>query len=482
MSCVDPSRALGAFVALALALYLTPLEARAALINDVPASAATYLGGAGEDEAGGVAFALDGSLLVAATLPGHDPAGAPVTELLGGGDGALLRLASDGRQVLEIVRVGDGILDLEVTSGGRVALAAAGVGVVLLEPDLSLAWFESLPSVVRVAVGGEGSGLRVAGLDSAGQARVLGAAGNLVGQRAFGDSEVADIAVAPDGQRVVVTGFNQRSPTLQVPFLRAFDPTLAVQAWRAYDWTADQVLDEQQSSSSDSRGVRVAFGQDGLLYFAGQSSGALSTFRFDPLIVDRRLPDDELISFDEYNTPFQTGGVLITVMGRFDPATGDVLKIQRLLARLSSNSGNSVRPASIAADAEGRIFQGGASAASLEDRTVQRLEGQLAGPYQGFEAFVLVLDPDFSARRVWTVFTAPGGSQNSVARGVAVRDQRFAWAVSVDNGTAQMLTTNAVQPARDAGLSAYFGVSPGLPLFADDFESGGTAGWSSATP
>ncbi|MEM9554782.1 MAG: hypothetical protein AAGC60_11020 [Acidobacteriota bacterium] len=479
-----PIRISACVALLALALGASPGDA--ARVDDLPVSAATYLGGALDDAAGGAAVAADGTLLVAARLPGHDPGGVASTDLLGGGDGALTRLDASGRQVLQTVRLGDALVDLDLAADGRVAVAAQGLGLVLLAADLgTVAWHDPLPDAVRVATGGDGTALSVAVLTAGRTVRVLDGAGGLRGTRSFGDSVVADVTVAPDGQRVVVTGFNNRTTSggtpVQVPFVRAFDPTLTTQLWRAYDWTADQVA-AQDNSLADCRGVRVAFGADDFLYFAGRTDGGNTTFRFDPLVIDRRLPSDELVSYDPFsNTAGISGSFAITVFGRFEPATGDVLKLQLLLARLSSGNGNTVVPAAIMADASGRVFVGGRAFASIQERDQQRIAGQPVGPYQSGEAFLLAVDPDFLAREVWTVFTAPGGTQNTSVVGVAERAGRVAWSIDVANDTARLLTVDALQPTRDVGTSAYLATRL-WTLFGDGFESGDLGAWSASVP
>ena len=465
-------------------LLMVVAVTHAARLDDLPVETATYLGGAGDDAAGGAGVAGDGTLLFGGTLPAHTPGGAPSTDLLGGGDGAVVRLSADGRQVIEVARLGSSILDLEVVGDHRVAVAAEGLGLVLIEAGLdAAAWHDPLDDPARVATGGTAAAPRVAVLTASKTVRVFDGDGGFLGERTFGDSEVADVAVSPDGGRVVVTGFNNRSTggtPVQVPFLRAYDPTLAVELWRAYDWSAGQLVSEQDGSLADSRGVRVAFGEDGLLYFAGRTDGGNNTFRYDPLIVDRPLPADELISHDIYsNTAGISGAFSITVFGRFDPSDGDVVKLQYLLARLSSGNGNSVAPSAITADASGRVFLGGQAFARIQDRDEQKIAGQDVGPYQGGEAFLLAIDADFTQRDVWTVFTDAGGSQGSTTTALGLRGDRVVWAASLGNDTALMLRHQALQPARDAGRSAYFATRL-WSLFDDGFESGDTDAWSSS--
>lgn len=460
-------------------------SAQGAERNDLPVSSAGYLGGAGDDQVGAVAVAVDGTLLFAGALPGHSPGGVTAAPVLGGGDGVILRLSADGRTALSLSRIGSMVADMESAADGSVVIAARGQGMVRLASDLqTVVWTDGRPAgePERVAVGGVGAEFRAAVLTSSKTVRVLDPSGSLQGSRTFTDSSVSDVAVSADGRQVVVTGFNNRSingTPVQVPFIRAFNPTFGAPLWTAYDWTAGQLVTEQSNSLADSRGVRVAFGLDGMLYFAGRTDGGNNTFRFDPLIVDRQLPGDELISYDPYTNTAGIGGAsAITVFGRFDPVNGDVLKLQLLLARLSNGNGNTVVPGAITADRQGRVFLGGQTFATIQNRDQQTLSGLPVGPYQGGEAFLLAVEPDFTAREAWTVFTAPGGTQSSSTEGVAVAGDQVVWAAELRNDTAQMLIVDALQPDRDAEDSVYLATRR-WTLFADGFESGDLGAWSS---
>ncbi|MEL7060414.1 MAG: hypothetical protein AAGN46_10350 [Acidobacteriota bacterium] len=469
--------------ALAVCLLLTSLAAAptpAARVNDLEVDSATYLGGPNDDAAGGIVLAPDGTVVVGGSWPGHAPG--DLVLLPGMADGGLVRLSADGRTTLDQFRIGDHVADVELASDGRFFAAVVGIGAVMVDAELDNAdWIVPLGNVARAATGGTTAAV----LTDGGRVLTREIAGPGVGDRTFTDSVVADLAVSPDGETIVLTGYNNRSTNgtpVQVPFLRAFDRTLTTERWTAYDWSAAQLVSEQDSSLADSRGVRVAFGADGQLYFAGRTDGGNNTFRFDPLIVDRRLTTDELISFDEHSsTAGISGASAITVFARFDSTTGAVLKLQYLLARLSNGNGNTVVPEAITATAGGVVLVGGRAFATIRDRDLQELGGQPVGPYQSGEAFLLVVDADFGARDVWTVFTAPDGSQNSTVTGVAARGSRLAWSVSLDNSTARLLTVDALQPTRDLGTSAW-AASWLRALFVDGFETGDLEAWDSSSP
>ncbi len=448
--------------------------AAGASAQDFPVSAATYLGGAGDDDAAGVDLLPDGTVVVAATAAGLPP-GIPTVAVAGGGAGVVLRLTSDGRRALGAVRVGTAVTDVEAGPDGRVAVAAQGVGPVVLDGD-ALVWLAPLPTVARVARAADGT---VAALTSGKTVVVYDGAGTELGRRTFADSFVEDVAVDAATGLVFVTGYNNKNTgqePIQVAFVRAFTRDMAAQRWRNYDWAGSVGRAEQSPNVADSRGYRVAMGRDGQLYFGGESHGGNTTFFYDPQQVSVRLGADRLVAYDAYTTGYNTASNPLTVVGRFDPATGAVDRIQLVLGRLPSTRGNTVRPRGITADAAGRVYVAGAAAAYIQGRdgTAMSVGGQPLAVYSGFEAFLLVVAPDFRSREAWTAFSA-GGPHASTGTGVAVRGAALALTATAETATTQFVTANALQAARGAGTKGYVVVRGPQPVSGDAWPDTGTA-------
>lgn len=86
--------------------------------------------------------------------------------------------------------------------------------------------------------------------------------------------------------------------------------------------------------------------------------------------------------------------------------------------------------------------------------------------YAGFEAFGLVLAPDFRSRDAWTAFSA-GGPHASTGTGVAVRSAALALGATADNGTTAFVTASPFQASRGAGAEGYVVVRDGGTVGAD---------------
>jgi hypothetical protein len=420
--------------------------------GNLAVSAATYLGGAGNDSATALDVAPDGTIIVGGVLPGVNLGSAPIT-LLGGGDGAIMRLDSAGRKVLSVSRIGASVSDLEVSADGRIA-TCGDFGIAMLDSAAkNVVWSVKPGSGSRCAIGGDGTVAVMGG----GSAYVYDASGKPLGNWAIGGSAQNDIAVDSANQQVIATGFTQVSGNLQTPFIRSWSYSGALK-WKSYDFGTEA----GKAGGADSRGERIAIGRDGKLYFAGSINGGtgVSVFARDPKNINQVLGKDKAVSTDNYNTPTNVGSVKMTWYGRYNPVDGTLELGQSLLTRLGpnkGNKGNSIGVDAIMADETGAVYLSGGAAASIANRDTQQVAGVTVGPYSGDDAYVLVVQPDFKQRRVWTVFGGPSGGSGG-GRGVSVRGNVAAVAATMNNGT--MITHNAVQQTPAGGTETYVAVWP----------------------
>lgn len=271
--------------------------------------------------------------------------------------------------------------------------------------------------------------------------RIYGATGNLLGTLTLADSAVNDVAVDGRGQRVFVTGFAQRDggpcSQLQVAWVRAYRYD-GSPLWKAYDWTHAQAA-AANSSCADTRGVRLALGRDGGLYFAGESAGGNSIFRFSPQDLASPAPN---VKSDKYTDPYNTASNPITY-----------------LARLDSSRGNTLRPRALAADEAGRVYIGGIAAYAIASRASLTLDGEVLPPYAGDDAWVLVASPDLKERLLWMVWNAGGKGE---VRGLAAGGGIAALAARVN--AAPLHLNNALQPdAPSGGGPGFASAWPGWP-------------------
>lgn len=380
------------------------------------------------------------------------------------GTGILVRLGRRGAAVLAAARFGTVINDAQLHPNGLDIVVASDAGVAVLSRTLDATRWSAAGNFTRVAVGPDGTVAALGGATGK-QLTVFSATGTVRSTRSFSDKLVNDVAVFGTGAttRVAVTGAAQRDSggcrQLQVAWIRTY--TLAnAAAWRAYDWTHAQAFGANRSCA-DTRGYRLALGQDGKLYFAGESAGGNAIYRYSSLNLTRSAPN---VASDPYNNAYNTASNHITYVARIEPATGEVLAGSFLLARLSSGRGNTIRPRALAADAAGNVVLGGISAASIEKRAALTINGAPTAGYSGGDAWVLSLASNFRTRRLWTSLTNGG---NAEVQAVAVGNGLIAVAARSDRkntttGRAMFTTPNGVGNYTGA-KAAYFAVLPTQP-------------------
>jgi hypothetical protein len=156
--------------------------------------------------------------------------------------------------------------------------------------------------------------------------------GTQLGDFSVSGTTIDDLAVHAESGSVLATGYRQSDEgacqQYKSTFVRsyAYDGTLK---WTNYDWDGTEVDDTEDCADSEGKGL--AIGRDGKLYYAGKSDGGNTVHRKQP----RDLQVDVVnVSFDPYNTGYGFKGAnALGYYARFDPATGEHLGGQFLLAR-----------------------------------------------------------------------------------------------------------------------------------------------------
>jgi hypothetical protein len=412
---------------------VTPLAAATVTpVDNLEVATASYLGSTGSDQLNAVDIALDGTIIVGGRLPSYTAAGVTPTVINGGTDGAVLRLDGNGRTALSLTKIGAVVTDLEMTSQNQLVVCG-DFGLALLNATADQARWQHAPGQVnRCAIGTDGV---VAGL--------VGAVlylydGTQLRSWTVAGSAVYDVAVAGAEQLVIATGYTQLTSNLQVAFIRAwrYDGS---EVWRSYDYPA------VTGYGADTRGERIAIGQDGLLYFAGTINGGTgaSIFSRDPKDLNQSAAA-KTVKFDRFNDPTNTGSIKMTWYGRYTPATGDLILGQSLLTRLTNGKGNSITPQALMADETGRLYVAGSKAADLERRAERQVDGQAVGAYESGEGYLLEVAADFRSRIVWTPFARNGFSAgNSPVNALGVRNGVAALVLTQDNSKERRLITTA---------------------------------------
>lgn len=443
--------------------------------DDFDVLTSTYLSGTGDDLAGGVGIQADGTVVWGGAVAGGGSyLGLTPVDLLGGGDGTILRLDATGTSVLSLTRLPGAVLDMELADDGTIVAAVDGLGTVVLNSDASAVLWSVADSAKRVAA----SGGVVASIQTTGtwdhnlfvyendHDDLDGTVdGVQINTRHFGDTNLEDVAITASESLVYVAGFNNKftsAEPAQVNFVRAFDYTgsMANPQWKLYDWAGSVLRPGVQAPNvADSRGYRISIGEDGKLYYLGESAGGNSTFLFDPQTPETRLSSSVFPQYDAYSAAYNTASNHITFIGRYDAATGAIEKANWAIARLSDGDGNTIRSRAIDADADGNVYVTGVSAYAIENRNGKVIEGQPTGPYSG-DGFLLKLDSSFTSRPIWTSFTESGSSGWSTSLpagyGVATRNGLTVATIGLSGETGSIITTdNAAQPDRSTGREAF---------------------------
>jgi hypothetical protein len=405
--------------------------------NALLSQSASYLGSGTADTVNGVEIAADCAVLAVGkmqTLAGVDPP-QPLVPGVTSSTGLLVELATEGRTIRRQRSFGTVINDIAINAVDEL-LIGGDAGLVRLGADLNtLRWNKTtLGAATRVALADDGTAAALFGKTL----RIFDAAGNELANRSFGDSQVNDVAIDANG--VYVTGFAQRDggpcSQLQVAWVRSYTRA-GVERWKAWDWTHAQAA-ATSSSCADTRGLRIATGRDGALYFAGESAGGNTIFRYQS--IDLAISAGN-VKTDAFNDAYNTASNHITYLAQLDPANGRVLKGSLLLARLADNKGNTIRPRAITADEQGRVYVAGASSCCIQNRSALTFNGTTMAAYAGGDPWVLVLSPDLRTRLMW--FSSANGGKGE-ANGVAV--SRGLAVLGARSDAAPMLLDRPVQP------------------------------------
>lgn len=437
-------------VMIALIFLVMPLAftAQAATVNpNLPIQRASYWGGKNTDAVNAVDMLPDSTFVVAGAAPTFSLSITVNKPLGASGDGLLVRYNAAGSAPMRAARFPSAILDAETNSGGQVVVCG-GFGVVVLTADLNVPlWSNTTSAVDRCGLSDDGTVATLGG----GLIRVFDAAGGNLGNWSPGGT-VKDVAVGGGASaRVFEVGYTQVSSNLQVAYVRGRTPA-GVTQWTGWNFTESAVTG--QNLGADSRAERVSFGLDGNVYVSAYTDGGNSIFSRNPQDVTSTLSSGVLIKTDAYNDPFNISGAkALGWYGRFDPATGGLLKAQWLLTRLDDGKGNSVGIRAIEADEAGQVFISGEAYYALDGRTTRKVGGVKVGNYSGGEPFFLHISADFTQRLYWTTFAAPNKTAGgSPASAIGVRKGHWVMGVTLKlEGGQRLITLNPPQSAPAGG-------------------------------
>ena len=416
---------LGLFLSVTAVLAVSAIAtAEEAVPAGVEVVMSTYLGGEGDEDAVvAAAIQSDGSVVLAAQVaPGTRIGEHTIPPPAGGGGGlagVLIRLSGDGSRVLAVQDVA-GVHDLAIDGGDNIYVATSG-GVGKVSPDFSRVTplHRTDAAVKRIDVAPDGTAV-VLIPGKSNRIVILSPQGTVLGETTEGNF-AEDVCIDPASQTAVVMGFRnarafdgKRNYPIQICFMRGYGYD-GERKWSDYGWSTDRDSDDfvnrPTNNMADTRGYRCSIGADGKLYAAFEAAGGNHIFRYSPHDISKE--SSAMVGGDQYHQFHNSKSEHKTVFGRFDPATGDAEQLIQFTARLGDGRANALRvkDGSIAADAEGRVYLGGASAFGLPVSWMPEGTGDYAGG-----AYLLIESPDLDDRELVTRLVAGGSTQTIAVR------------------------------------------------------------------
>lgn len=501
---------------------------RAGATRNIHIERAGFFGGAGDDHPIGSGWAGKSggkrNFFVAgnygtynSTLKARKPA-ADITFNSGGyttvtsAQAQILRFNNRGDTLLSIIYLGtnatETIEDFEVVPRAKAGIGlrmvvAGKFGVVCLDSLGQFIWripSASLPGntadklMVDIDANGHVVVIRRNGANFNWRWRIFDESGTAISAEAtIGREFVQDIAIKND--TVAVTGFRNGCLPSTTPrcfgaggntgscsgaevqtcyiwyFLPPTSPTATPQMYaRTYDYQ-DGAMGRDVA---DTRGYFINFGEDGNLYYMGESAGSESIYRWDGTENKTVELNSVRLGICDINNPLENGSISsaglinvssddltntasahITFFGRVNyrqPTQAGYCAIQRgkwIIPRLPDGKSNTFTVSNargyITADRNGDIYVIGSSASEFAGRDVQKVNGQTIGAYSG-DATIYMVDNQFRPK-FWGILGAPTGGPNGRAgsgngRSIAVRDSLVAYVLEHDTGDMFCFTPN----------------------------------------
>ncbi|MGD1874518.1 MAG: hypothetical protein ACFB02_15865, partial [Mastigocoleus sp.] len=432
--------------------------------NNLDVSAATYLGGSGDDATNAVDISLDGNVVIVGGLSSSSTQSGENIDLLGGGKGSIIRYDSQTNEVISTTQLPGKVLDLQVSDNGDIAVAYEG-GIAVLNADASeVKWSKPLSYVSRISISESGKVAAMRDIPGSDWIELYDSTGNKSQTwktdkytRHFEDVAITD----KNGGQVIGVGYEQKTNILQVGFAQSWSFE-GEEQWKNYDYSAEELDPTQENLMADTRIERVSIGRDGELYMSAYVNGGFnfSQFERDPYDLDQKANQENVI-VDKYNNSYNTDSIALSYYGQYNLKDGDLIKGQPLLGRRSDDKGNTVKINSITATEDGTVVLGGIAASGIENRNQQTIEGQEVNPYTLYDGYIAIIDSSLEERLVWTPITSK--SSNTVA---AARNGVIA-AGSTTKYEGDQITHNAVQEDKAGGAESHLVVIGGNDPLSD---------------
>ncbi|MHC4566734.1 MAG: right-handed parallel beta-helix repeat-containing protein [Planctomycetota bacterium] len=477
-------------------------------------TASSYVGGSGADDSvRGCGIQSDGTVVLAANIGDAAPGGLEPFVLNGATEssaGAIIRLSPDGTTVLSVTRIADLVLDLALDDSDNIYVALWTQGMVKLDPTATfIQWQKERGNVNRIDAGPEGYCVTLVVTEaepdiyrnvvqpSIANIRVYTPGGSELGNFP-GHRMTFDVCIDEPTQTVCHIGWKQRDDwTMGGPVQIAFAQgrTYAGEVlWTSYDWSVDtnseRYLNKSENNMADTRGYRCCIGRDDKLYCVFECAGGNHIFRYDPF--DIMTPVD-IVGGDEWFEFWNTSDEHKTFIGRYEPATGELLLGQQFCCRLGPNKGSAgntarVQLGQVCTDELGRVYVGGRCWWGLPlpgHPNYSSNPGQIAfNPFDGLfgGAWLLALNPDFKTRLYCTRLTG-GTDQMAYTHAIAARvlSDGLAHIAFGGSSVSELYTTAAIQETLQGDQDGWFAVIPPSEAPAVLYVDGDASGENNGT-
>lgn len=360
----------------------------------------------------------DGTVLAAVNHLGSAPNRQFITDSNEASNG-LIYVQTPSGATLQTLDAGSEVLDI-AASGQQIAIATQQKLMVYdLGTQQTLWSIDYNSNKKRVAIGRQGT---VVSLLENNEIALYDAQGQQVLQKSLHRSYTEDVEINEKHGFFYVVGFdNKRLPSgkpVQVAFLNAIDLNSGDFIWQRFGFDGAAL----SNNIADTRLYRVSWGQDGQLYILGESAGSKTIFRYDGIVHEG---SDMLTKIDHHNNLWDTGSAHITYHARVQAQSGDIMRAQLNMTRLSDGKSNTLRANDIAATQSGFTILGGAATAFLSNREAVRIDGQPLATYAGSDPSTIVLYPDFRQRRYWVSWHTQETAKGSVRSLSAFNDEVY---------------------------------------------------------
>ncbi len=440
-----------------------------------------FLGTSISDEIRGAVIKENNDIVYVANIGNINLAGVTKYYLNGATDaslGAVLILSSDGKTLKSITRLCAKISDLSKDRNDNLYIAAVSDGIFKINATATILLWQKLPSTgkntFRIDVGATGK-TAVLEVNESDINDATTTGGNII----YLDKDAvtiancggistytADVCIDETSQTIIGVGFKNFNTLgeiggsvqpVYVPVIKGFDYN-GTQKWLDYDWGKDETITTNNgairqwinlsnNNMADARLNRCTIGKDGKLYVAGQVYGGNHIFRYDP--KDVMLAGKMAIGGDNWFNLNNTGTETHSVFGRYEPATGDVIRSQTFTGRLPNGKGNSIicELGNIDADELGNCYLTGTSAFGFPMSTEYQ-----PGDYTG-GGFIMKSNYSFNTRLLSVRFTT-GGYGKALA---VKKTNQFAYG-GFTSSNYMYVTSPAIQPISGGGNDAFYGV------------------------